>query len=42
MSDERKHLFDDPRNVKRVIRGLLVVCAVLILLDLVIKRKAYS
>ena len=41
MSDERKHLFDDPRNVKRVIRGLLVVCAVLVLLDLVIQRKAY-
>lgn len=38
MSDGKKHLFDEPRNVRRVIRGLLVVCAILFGLDLVIHR----
>lgn len=38
MSDGKKHLFDEPRNVRRVIRGLLVVCAVLFGLDLIIHR----
>ena len=32
------HIFDDPRNVKRVIGGLVVVCVVLIALDLVLHR----
>ncbi len=38
MSDGKKHLFDDPRNVRRVIRGLLVLCAILLGLDLVLHR----
>ena len=32
------HIFDDPRNVKRVIGGLVVVSLVLIALDLVLHR----
>ena len=32
------HIFDDPRNVKRVIGGLVVVSVVLIALDLVLHR----
>ena len=32
------HIFDDPRNVKRVIGGLVVLCVVLIALDLVLHR----
>ena len=35
---ERKHLFDDPRNVKALIYGLYVVCAVLLVLDLFVHR----
>ena len=39
--DRKRYLFDDPRNVQRVIRGLLVVCAVLLALDAVIHRHVY-
>ena len=35
---EKAHVFDNPRNVKRVVRGLYVVCAVLFALDLVFHR----
>lgn len=40
MSDDgdKKHLFDNPRNVRRVIQGLLVACAILAGLDFVIHR----
>jgi hypothetical protein len=31
---EKKHVFDDPKNVKRIIGLLVVVCAVLIVSDL--------
>jgi hypothetical protein len=34
-SSEKQHLFDDPRNVRRVLRGLFAVCAALVLLDVV-------
>ena len=34
----KQHLFDNPRNVRRVIQGLLVACAILIGLDFVIDR----
>ncbi len=33
-TDEKKHVFDDPRNVKRVIRALFTVCALLLAVDL--------
>ncbi|MCB1725680.1 MAG: hypothetical protein KDJ39_18505 [Gammaproteobacteria bacterium] len=36
--NEQRHLFDDPRNVRRVIRSLLTVCVVLVGLDLVVHR----
>jgi hypothetical protein len=35
---EKKHIFDDPRNIKRLIRVFFVVCAVMIALDLVVHR----
>lgn len=35
---EKKYIFDDPKNVKRVIYGLYIICAVCFLLDFVIKR----
>ncbi len=35
-SVDKKHLFDNPKNVKLVIRGLLVLCAITVLLDAVI------
>lgn len=31
--DGRKHVFDDPKNVRKVIRIFVVVCVVLFLLD---------
>ncbi len=31
---EEEHVFDDPRNVKRVIRALFTVCALLLAVDL--------
>ena len=34
MSDRRKHLFDDPRNVKRLIYALFVICGLLVAIDL--------
>ena len=39
--DQKKYLFDNPRNVQRVIRGLLIVCGVLLALDAVIHRHVY-
>jgi len=38
MSDDRKHVFDHPRNVKRVLRTLFGVSALLLLIDLVYQR----
>ena len=39
MNDEGKqHLFDKPANVRRVIRGLLTTCLLLVGLDFVIHR----
>ena len=32
---EGKHLFDNPRNVRRVLRALYVICAGFVLLDVV-------
>ena len=34
MNDEKKHVFDDPRNVKRVIYTLFTVCGLLLAIDL--------
>jgi hypothetical protein len=35
---EKKHLFDDPRNVRRLISALYVLCGLSLLLDFVIHR----
>ncbi len=37
---EKQYLFDNPRNVKILIRGLYVVCALLIGLDFIVSRHA--
>jgi hypothetical protein len=36
--DEKKHIFDNPKNIKRVMYGLYAVCAISFLLDFVIHR----
>jgi hypothetical protein len=36
--DTRRHLFDKPRNVRLVIRGLILACAVLFGLDGLLHR----
>ena len=38
MKPEKRHVFDDPRNVKRLLRVLYVVCAGLVLIDFVHHR----
>jgi len=30
---EKKHIFDNPRNVRRVLRGLFAICTALVLID---------
>lgn len=38
MAKKEQHLFDNPQNVKRLLRGLYISCAVLFGLDLVLHR----
>ncbi|NQV48149.1 MAG: hypothetical protein HQ504_10250 [Rhodospirillaceae bacterium] len=38
MSDQKKHMFDDPKNVKRVIGALFVVCGLSIVAEFFIYR----
>ena len=38
MEQEKRHLFDDPANVRRLLYGFYAVCAVLLVLDLVHHR----
>ncbi len=35
---EKKHVFDNPRNVKRLLRVIYVICAALVGLDFVFDR----
>lgn len=35
---EKKHLFDKPQNVNRLLSGFYIVCAVLLLLDFILHR----
>jgi len=37
----KTHMFDDPKNVKRVITALYAVCALSLLADFVVDRHAY-
>ena len=36
--DEKKHVFDDPRNVSRLLRVFYVLCAVVLVADFVVHR----
>jgi hypothetical protein len=36
--EKKRYLFDDPRNVRLVVRGLILACAVLFGLDAVLHR----
>ena len=38
---ERQHVWDDPRNVKRLFTVFYALCAVLVVLDLVIERDEH-
>ena len=40
MSDkaEKKHLFDDPRNVDRLLRIFYAICIVLVIADFIVHR----
>jgi len=38
MKDEKKYLFDDPKNIKRLMRIFYVCCVLLVALDFVIHR----
>ena len=38
MEKEKQHIFDDPRNLKRLLRVFFTLCAVLLLLDVVHHR----
>ncbi len=41
MESEKKHLFDDPNNIKRLLYIFYACCAVLVILDFVIHRHVY-
>jgi hypothetical protein len=38
VSEERRHLFDEPRNRHRLVHGLVAACVILLGLDLVLQR----
>ena len=42
MDDEKAHIFDKPRNVRRVLRTLYAVCAVLFVTDFIYHRHDYA
>lgn len=41
MDNEKKHFFDDPNNIKRVLYGFYACCVILFALDFVIHRHVY-
>ena len=41
MKDDTPGLFDNPRNVRRILMALYVCCALLLVLDLFIHRHIY-
>tara|TARA_R110002153_G_scaffold271568_3_gene439129 strand:+ start:22340 stop:22642 length:303 start_codon:yes stop_codon:yes gene_type:complete len=41
MKTEKQYLFDNPKNIKRVLHGLYICCALLVVFDFVINRKVY-
>ncbi|MDH5354821.1 MAG: hypothetical protein OEY09_10300 [Gammaproteobacteria bacterium] len=40
-TDEKSYLFDNPQNVKRILKALYGICAILVILDFVIHRHTY-
>ena len=38
---DKKHLFDNPRNVKRFLRVVYAICTGLVILDLVFERHVF-
>lgn len=36
--NEKKYLFDDPKNVSRLLLGFYIICAVLFALDFIVHR----
>lgn len=36
--DQKAHLFDKPENVKRLLKGLYVICIILVIVDFIIHR----
>ncbi len=36
--DQKTHLFDNPRNVERLLRGLYAICILLVIADFIIHR----
>jgi hypothetical protein len=38
VKDERVHIFDNPKNVQRLIRGFFVCCVLLLIADLLFHR----
>ena len=43
MSDttEKKYLFDNPRNVDRLLRGFYAICILLVVIDFFVHRHIY-
>lgn len=41
MANKKQYMFDNPKNVKRLLTGFYVLCVVLLLLDFVIDRHVY-
>lgn len=38
--DKKAYLFDNPRNVTRLLRGFYIICAILFVADFVVHRHA--
>lgn len=38
MKDDKKYLFDDPKNIKRLMRVFYLCCVLLVILDFIIHR----
>lgn len=36
--DQKKHLFDNPRNVERLLKGFYAICILLVIADFIIHR----
>lgn len=41
MSSEKKHIFDNPANIKKVLYTLYACCGLLVVLDFIIHRHVY-